>query len=502
MELDAVADAFDEERCLRLIATTRNTRDPQHRARLRAFHEDIEPLWRPRFVAVERRLLASSRVGTRERYREFLRALELEHRIFREENLPRLAKENVLRAEYNALVGQTSVVFEGAEETLPRMQAVAEDRDRGRRERAWRAIAARRGADAARYEEIFERLRVLREEIARAAGCPDYVSYRFLELHRPYAPADCEQYFDAVRVRVLPLLRSVQARRRAALGVETLRPWDLDVALFRCSDFASHHELVDRARAGLRAVDPNFERCLCRLRNEDLVDLGTRAGKAPGGYTCFLPRRGMPFVFLNTTGASGNLYRLLHEVGHAIHYCASRDQQPGFNRHPPIEFGEVAALSMELLALDALGDDAMLARQLETVVRRLAWVALIDAHQRRLYGGGEGAWLELFRELRGDVCWTGLEDEERRRWHEQPHLFRSPLYYIEYGIAQIGALQLWRNFRQNRKVAVRAFRRAMALGGARPLHELFAAAGATFDMGDAMLAGLVEEVAERLRSVE
>jgi len=504
-DVEELRAACEQDGRDRHIASSRDTRDADLRERMRVFYARVDPVFRAGLFELERRLLGDPRVRALEsaRYGELLRVLESSHRVFRADNLPLLADESALRMKFNGLAGRTTVEFEGEKVPLPRMQRFQEDPDRGRRERAWRATAKRLAADAEQYDALFDLLVSLRHHLAQEAGCPNYVAYRFADLGRPYTPADCDRYRRAVESCVVPLLRTVHAERRVALGVASLRPWDLSEGAG-----ARDGDLVPQVLACLRLVHTDFADHLAHMEQRGMLDLYAREGKGPGGFMCVLPERRMPFIFMNAAGVARDLVQLAHEAGHAIHYLEARDLVPTFNRSAPLEFCETVALSIELMVLDESGDTALLRRQLEDAARRMAWSALIDAFQRDVYAHPrhtreerDARWLELFRCLRGDVDWSGLEHAERTRWHRQQHVFRSPLYYIEYGIAQIGALQIWRNYRQDKRAAVRALRRAMALGGARPLPELFAAAGATFEMGDGMLAGVCTFVEEQLRSL-
>jgi oligoendopeptidase F len=352
----------------------------------------------------------------------------------------------------------------------------------------------------------------LRVALARNAGFGNYRDLRFLKLHRfDYGVKECVDFHDAVRSVVVPRVREMNEERKRCLGSATLRPWDYEVDPFTQAPFRpfrTEEELRAIARELFAAVDPAFAEDFSELERLDLLDLYSRPNKAPGGYQYFLEDQRLPFIFANAAGTHEDVQTLLHEGGHAFHSLLSRDEPLLKYRDPPIEFCEVASMGMEFLGFEHLEKvypqvEARRIRRsyLEKTLRLLTWIATIDAFQHWVYsqssGGGRercAAWIKVHRNFSSDTDWSGLESYQEVAWHRQGHLFRQPFYYIEYGIALIGALQLWSLARRDPRQAVKQYRAALALGGSRALPELFAAAGLRFEFGSKLMRKLVEEV--------
>ncbi len=468
------------------------------------------------------------------RYAVLERDVRADVALFRDENVPLMTQEQTLSQEHQTVTGAMSVEFEGEERTLPQMARYQEDAQRSVREAAWRATSERRLADKDKLDEILSKQITLRDEIARNAGYADYVAYTFAAKHRfDYTAADCRAFHDAVERVVVPLKRKLDAQRKAALGVDSLRPWDLAVdAKGRdpLRPFTDGVDLVTKSVGAFERIDPRLASMLRELgdgSNTDgangegglaCLDLDSRKGKAPGGYQYMRDRRRVPFIFMNAAGLHRDLETMVHEAGHAFHSMLCKDEPLLHYRHAPIEFCEVASMSMELLTMPywngspesfyPKSEDADRARrnQLEGSITLLAWIATIDAFQHWLYENPKATpaqrnehWLSLDERFGHAVDWSGLEDARAWTWQRQSHLYGVPLYYIEYGIAQLGALQLWAiSLDQGEKHAIDLYTRALSIGGARPLPELFEAAGVRFDFSEATIASVAQRVEAEL----
>jgi oligoendopeptidase F len=397
------------------------------------------------------------------------------------------------------------------------MARYQEEPDRTVRQAAWETVVTRRLEDRERLDVIFDDLLRIRQQIAHNAGCADYRDYAFRERERfDYTPDHCLRFHAAVEEVVLPVVRTLRARRRASLGVETLRPWDLAVdALGRppLHPFDNVEGLLDGAEAIFRRLGDGFGEQFRFMRRRGLLDLESRRGKAPGGYQNTMQEQRVPFIFMNAVGLEGDVRTLLHEGGHAFHMLAARDETIVEYRHAPMEFCEVASMAMELLATPHLGvfypnaDDAKRAQreQYERVALIFPWIATIDAFQHWLYTHPghsreerRKSWVEVFTRFSAGVDYVGYEDAVAALWQQQLHLFVAPFYYIEYGIAETGALQIWLRARADHAGALARYREALTLGGSRPLPELFEAAGARFDFSAETLRPLMRALAAEL----
>jgi len=492
-----LAAVLDEEGTKRYIAMTCQTDDPEREKAYLEFVEELEPRIKEWSFRLQKRYVASP---VRDKLPEFYHVLDRSFvnqvELFREENLPLEVEEAKLAQQYQKLVGAMTVRFQGKEQTLQQMARYLEEPERAIRREAWELSEERRLQDKEELEEIFDRLLELRHRIAHNAGFANYRDYAFRKRERfDYTPADCLEFHQAVEGQIIPLLRELQREREHELGVGELRPWDLWVD--------------PQGRPPLRPFQSG-EELLQGCKEIGLLDLESRKGKAPGAYSATLAEHRLPFIFANFVGRDGDLRTMLHESGHAFHTLAARDQPLFFYLHAPLEFAEVASMGMELLGgehLEVFYDEEEARRSrrehLEKIVRLLPWVATIDAFQHWLYTNPGHSreerkrhWLELRRRFGGIESWSGYEEVLENYWQRQVHLFEVPFYYIEYGIAQLGALGVWQNARADWDGAVRRYLQALALGGSRPLPELFATAGLRFDFS----ARNVSRAAEALRA--
>lgn len=516
-----LAACLSEERTRRYVAMTQQTDDPEREARYLQFVREVQPRAEPLWFAVRRRYLELRDEFPLPEQRYFVLDRDTRNAVnlFREENMPLLVREAELGQRYLKLVGSWTVEFGGQEYTLPQMAPFLEDPERDTRQQAWEAVVRRRLQDREALEDLFDALMEVRQAVAQNAGFPDYRAYAFRALGRwDYTPEDCMAFHRAVERHVVPLLEMLCEQRRRALGVERLRPWDLEVdPLGRppLQPFRDGAELARKAFEVFCRVDGDLAAQFRFLMEARLLDLDSRKGKAPGGYQVTLEEKRWPFVFMNAAGVASDVRTLLHEGGHAFHTLAVRDEPLVWYRHAPMEFSEVASMGMEVLSLPYLDvfypneEHQRRARRefFEGVVRLLAWVATVDAFQHQVYTHPRHTrhqratwWLTTFRRFRRGVDWSGYEEAEKYLWHRQPHLFCHPFYYIEYGIAQLGALQLWVRFRRNPSDAVRRYRAALRLGGSRPLRDLFEVAGLRFGLGEDVVAPLCEALREELQA--
>ncbi|HUF27275.1 MAG TPA: M3 family oligoendopeptidase [Gemmatimonadaceae bacterium] len=516
--LDAIVD---EAAALAYMAYTGNTADPEAEARNLRFSMEILPEVERYRVRLAERLVASG--YTEPDLETTLREFRTDIEIFRDENVPLVAALEELGSSYQKVVGTMTVLWEGEPRTIQQLQPFLQVTDRAVRERAFRLSAEPYIDKRDELATIFDRMVELRGTIARNAGFADYQAYAFQELHRfDYGPEDCVRFHDAVAESVVPAVERMYAARRARLGVETLRPWDLGVdpgnrtALRPFDDVG---ELIAGGERIFSAVDPELGRQFTTMAREGLLDLENRQGKAPGGYCLPLHHRGRPFVHMNAVGIADDVSTLIHEAGHCFHTFASAPLSLVWQRGTGMEAAELASMSMELLAAPHLARptgfynaaEARRARieHLEDVLASLPHIAGVDAFQRWIYtsdGGRDRAardaeWLRIRSRLERGIDWDGLEAERVARWYRQIHIFKHPFYYIEYGIAQLGALQLWRQSLDDPRGALERYKSALALGGTRPLPAMYGRAGVALLFDAGAMKELVELVEHELQSL-
>lgn len=451
-----------------------------------------------------------------------LRNLRAEAALFRTENLPLFNEEARLCNEYNKVIGAQTVSWQGQEVTIAQLRPVYQQSDRSLREQAWRLATTRQLADRATLNELWQKLLRLRLQIAENANQPDYRTYCWQTKARfDYTPQDCLSFHRAIEQAVLPALRRMLERRRARLGVDALRPWDLDVdAMSRpaLTPFQTIEQLKQGASAIFHRVDEQLGRYFDIMQAEALLDLENRKNKAPGAYCTEYPLIHRPFIFMNAVGIHDDVQTLLHESGHAFHVFESDALPYHQQRECPMEFAEVASMGMELLAAPYLTEfytpaQAARARIQHLEQNLLFWpyMAVVDAFQHWVYENPQQAlepencdqtWEALWQRFMIGVDWSGLEEERRTGWHRKLHIFTVPFYYIEYGLAQLGAAQVWGNALRDQAGAVAAYRRALALGGSVPLPTLYQTAGARLAFDANTLQQSVDLIANTLDQLD
>jgi oligoendopeptidase F len=521
LDWSELSAALDEESAKRYIAMTCHTDSAEAEAAYLQFVEQIEPRLKPRQFKLTELYVkhpARSRLP-QDRYKVFDRDAQLHVELFRSENVPLETEEAKLSQQYQKISGSLTAQFRGEEKTLVQMGRYLEETDRNLRQESWEIVAKRRLQEAEKFDEIFDELIELRQQIGRNAGFNNYRDYAFRKMGRfDYTAADCERFHSAVETEVVPVVRELQEQRRTQLGLATLRPWDLSVDPLNrgpLHPFEKVDQLVTRTQKIFAKLDPELSTGFQKMQEWKLLDLANRKGKAPGGYQSALPEARAPFIFMNAIGIQRDVETILHEAGHAFHSLATRDEDLYAYRGAPIEFCEVASMSMELLGNDFLEEfyaepDANRARKthLEGIITILPWIATVDAFQHWIYthpghsrSEREAAWIGLMNRFGGSVDWSGYEPARGRLWQRQLHIFIHAFYYIEYGIAQLGALQVWSNSRRDKNRAVLDYKNALRLGGSRTLPELFAAAGCKFDFSRATVAPLVGLVRRELATL-
>jgi oligoendopeptidase F len=510
--------AIGEESSKRYIAMTCHTDSSDAEKAYLHFVENVDPQLKPRqFKLAQTYVTHPLRAQLpKARYQVFDRDTQVNVEVFRAENIPLETEKARLSQQYQKLSGSLTVQFRGEEKTLVQMGRYLEEPDRALRQEAWELVANRRLQEVEKFEGIFDQLVKLREQIALNAGYGNYRDYAFRKLGRfDYTPGDCEKFHAAVEAEVMPAVAELQAERRRQLGVEILRPWDLAVDPLNrppLRPFEQVDQMVSRTQEIFARLDGGLAAGFQRMQTLHLLDLANRKGKAPGGYQSTLAEARVPFIFMNAVGLQRDVETILHEAGHAFHALATCDEDLYAYRNAPIEFCEVASMSMELLGNEFLerfyaAPEANRARRthLEGIVNILPWIATVDAFQHWIYthpghmrAERTAAWLALMDRFGGAVDWSGYEAARANLWHRQLHIFIHAFYYIEYGIAQLGALQVWANSKRNKAEALNHYKRSLALGGSRPLPELFAAAGCKFEFSRKTMAPLVSLVREEL----
>jgi oligoendopeptidase F len=505
-------------------ATTLDTTDMEAEQRYKDFLDNIYPPANQAEQGLKEKLIASNLEP--EGFEEQLRAMRAEAALFRESNLPLLAEELKLANEYDKIIGAQTVEWEGEEVTLPQLQPVYQETDREKREKAWRLVSRRQIEDRDRINELWVRFMNLRRQLADNAGMENYREYRWQQLLRLYyTPEDCKKFHRAIISVAVPAAEQIYEKRRRRLGADTLHPWDLDVDTWGrdpLKPFQKVSELIDTTQHIFEQVDPLLGEYFHVMQKNGLLDLDNRKGKAPGGYCIDFPAAKVPFIFMNAVGVHDDVQTLIHEGGHAFHVFETASLPYYHQRQIGTEIAEIASMSMELLASPYLPQhaggfynekDAARARtdHLSQMILFWPYMAVVDSFQHWVYENHEEAsqpancdrkWAELWGRFMKGVDWSGLEEVMETGWQRKLHIHQVPFYYIDYGLAQLGAVQVWQNALGDQAGAVEAYLRALSLGATKPLPELYLAAGATLSFDEDTLKEAVDLIERKMEELE
>ena len=515
-QMSEVEAVVSEDACWRQIKMTCNTTDKLLEESFNFFCTEIQPNIQPYADALNKKLMNHPLTNTldEKKYFTYLRSIKKNIDLFREENILLQSELAMMQQHFGVIGGKMTVTINGNEYTLQQAAKFLENPDRAVREDAYRKIQERRLQDKDALNELFNELMAKRNEVAANAGYSNYTDYRFKELGRfDYSKEDCYAFHKAVKEEVVPLVKMIYEKKKAKLGLDALRPWDIEAELpgvKPLQPFTTGNELVEKTIECFAKLRPFFGDCLTKMNAIKHLDLESRMGKAPGGYNCPLPESGAPFIFMNAAGQMHDVTTMVHEGGHAIHsFLAHPLALTGFKEYP-MEIAEVASMAMELFSMDHwdvfFSNDEELKRakehQLERVITLFPWIAIIDKFQYWLYDNSghtnkqrTAKWMEILAEYSdGVVDYTGLENYRSNAWQRQLHLFEVPFYYIEYGIAQLGAIGMWMQFKKNQQQALDNYCNALALGGTATLPDLFKTAGLKFDFSSAAIKELMEFV--------
>lgn len=519
-ELEAVVS---EDACWRQIKMTCDTTDKSLEEAFTYFCMEIQPKLQPYADLLNKKLINSPYTSEldKQKYFTYLRSVRKNIELFREANIPLQAELSVMQQQYGVITGAMTVEVNNKEYTLQQASKFLHEHDRNLREEVWRKIQERRKQDKDALNNLYTKLVEKRDKVAKNAGFDNYRDYKFVEMGRfDYTKEDCFQFHEAVKLHVLPLVEKINQHKKEKLKLDTLRPWDTEAepeGIEPLHPFNTGKELLEKSEACFEELNPFFAECLKKMNELGHLDLESRKGKAPGGYNCPLAESGAPFIFMNAAGQMDDVTTMVHEGGHAVHSFLAHPLELSAFKEYPMEIAEVASMSMELLTMDKWNvffDDAEELKrakehQLERVITIFPWIATIDKFQHWVYEHPQHtveerteAWVNILNEFSTNtVDFSGLEEYRKISWQRQLHLFEVPFYYIEYGIAQLGAIGLWMQYKKNPQQALNNYISALSLGGTKTLPELYAAAGLKFDLSPNHIKTLMEFVNEEMEKL-
>ena len=513
----SLSEVISEARARLYIDMTCHTDDEEIQKSWMQFVENVQPKLSEYSDILNRRLVEHESLDDLpERFGILVKGIKTDIAIFREENIPLSTRVTKLVTEYNEICGAQMVEFDGEQKTFAQMAIYFENTDRKIREGAWKAVSERRFEDNERVSEIYDELIQIRHKIATNAGFEGFQQYMFASMHRfDYSIEDCLEFHESIETVCQPLRHRTDGERMRDLGVDSLRPWDMGVDVKGrppLQPFNDVQEMVDGCSRIFHNMSEELGNYFDQLDANDCLDLDSRKGKAPGGYQYYLQKSRLPFIFMNAAGTQRNIETMIHEAGHAFHSFYSGHLDLIHERDSPIEFAEVASMSMELLThphweefYDNKDADRARRKHLEDIISFMPWMATIDAFQHWVYANPNHSreeraekWLELGERFGPKVDMTGFEDIHKVSWQRQGHLFGVPFYYVEYGIAQLGALQMWKYHRRDTQDALDRYKAGLSLGYTRGLTELFQASGLELSFSESYVSELIGEIDEAL----
>ncbi|UOE48133.1 M3 family oligoendopeptidase [Mucilaginibacter sp. SMC90] len=516
-ELEA---ALEEDFAWRYIRMTCDTNSEELLQKFQYFATEIEPQIAPFSNELNKKLVASEYVDQLdgEKYFIFLRAVKKALELFREENIPVQTEIQVEQQKYQSTTGAMSVHIDDKEFTLEQASVFLKGTDRAKRQEVWEKITNRRLQDKEKLNELFDHLRKLRHTVATNAGFENFRDYMFQALGRfDYTPQDCYAFHAAIETEIVPILRAQAEKRREALGLPALKPWDMDVDISgkpALKPFQNGEDLIEKSIQCFSNINRYLGERLEIMKDNGLFDVESRKGKAPGGYNYPLAETGAPFIFMNSANTFRDLTTMVHEGGHAVHTFLTADLELNDFKHCPSEVAELASMSMELISMDNWNvyfdneEDLKRAKrdQLVDVLKTLPWVAVVDQFQHWIYTNPDHtdadrttAWIEIFEPFGANFAdWSEHPEALANLWQKQLHIFEVPFYYIEYGMAQLGAIAVWKNYKENPEKGLQQYLNALKLGYTKTIKEIYETAGIKFDFSAAYVKELAEFVKAEL----
>lgn len=519
-EVEAV---LEEDFAWRYIRMTCDTGSESLLQDFQYFATEIEPRIAPLANELNKKFIENpfTEQLDQDKYFILIRSVKNALDLFREENVPLFTEIQVKQQKYQSITGSMSVTIDDKEYTLEQASVFLKNPDRALRERAWKAITARRLQDKEQLDQLFDELLKLRHQVALNAGFENFRDYMFTALGRfDYTPHDCYKFHEAIEREVVPVLREQASQRQEQLGLDSLKPWDMDVDTSgkpALKPFQSGAELIQKSIECFKGLDPYLGESLQIMQANNLFDVESRKGKAPGGYNYPLAETGAPFIFMNSANTFRDLTTMVHEGGHAVHTFISSDLELNDFKHLPSEVAELASMSMELISMDKWDvffdnqEDLIRAKrdQLKDVLKTLPWVAVVDQFQHWLYTNPNHtaeqrreAWVQIFSPFGKNFAdWEGFEDALENLWQKQLHIFEVPFYYIEYAIAQLGAIAVWKNYKENPAEGLEKYKQALKLGYTRTIKDIYETAGIKFDFSSEYVSELIAFVNRELEAL-
>jgi oligoendopeptidase F len=520
-EMEAV---FEENLGWRYIKMTINTKDEEAAKSYEHFITNINPKISPYDDILNKKLNDSpyKKELTDAGYSIYFRGVKSAIELYRDENNDLFAKDAQLGQKYGAISGKMNITYQGKELTMQQAGTYLKNPDRNIRKEVFELTAKRRLEDSTELNNLLSEMIAIRDQVAKNANFDNFRDYKFKAMGRfDYEVKDCFDFHESIAKEIVPIVENFVQNRKSTLGYESLKPYDLSVSLDGkppLQPFKSGEEMLAKTIELFHTIDTYCGERLEIMEAMNHLDLESKTGKAPGGYNYPLYEIGVPFIFMNSVGLQRDLVTMVHEGGHAVHSFLTRDLPLTPFKNFTSEVAELASMSMELISMEhwdiIYSDKEELKRakkeQLEGVLDILPWVATVDAYQHWLYENPKHtleerheAWLRKSKQFSSNITdWSDYPDYQKVAWHRQMHIFEVPFYYIEYGMAQLGAIAVWRNYKQNPTHTMQQYKEALALGYTKSIPEVYAAAGIKFDFSQSYVSELAKFVKDELAKLD
>lgn len=520
-ELEAI---LSEEAGWRYIKMTINTKDEKAVEAYSYFVNEIEPKSAPFFNDFNKKFIDCQFTNDLDKNEYFIykRGIQQELELFRQENIPLLSEIAILSQKYGAITGAQTIEYKGEKMTMPKAASLLKQTDRNLRKEVYELINERRQKDTSELDQLFNELLEKRNQVAKNAGYKNYRDYMFASLGRfDYDVKDCYSFHESIKNYIVPFTSTFVEKRKELLGYGELKPWDMEVdpeGKAPLHPFDNGKELIEKSISIFNQIHPYFGKCLTTMNEMGHLDLESKDGKAPGGYNYPLYETGVPYIFMNAVGTQRDLVTMVHEGGHAIHSFLTHQLKLTAFKNFPSEVAELASMSMELITMDYWNefymDESELKRakkdHLQSILGILPWIATVDKFQHWIYENPNhtieersNSWLNIMKEFSSNlVDYTGYEIVQKTAWQKQLHIFEVPFYYIEYGMAQLGAIAIWRNYKKDKKSAIENYSKALSLGYTTSIPEIYKAAGIKFDFSPEYVQELVDFVKEESEKIK
>ncbi len=514
---NALLSVISEEGGWRYINMTCHTNDETLKQKYLHFVTEIEPHLQIEQNKINKKTFESPFFKSLpdSEFSVFKKNIKKDIELFREKNVPLFTKIQELQQQYAEISGQQTITYEGKTLTLQQASIYLKNKDRNIRKEVYYLINERRKQDEEKLNKLLDELIKLRHQVAQNAGFENFRDYMHAALGRyDYTVNDCKQFHSSVEKSVVPVVEEIHNIRQKKLNlVNDYFPWDTQVDMYGLEPlkpFNTEEEFIQKSIECFNKIDPFFADCLKQMNELKRLDLSSRVGKAPGGYQYPLYNSGVPFIFMNAVGLHRDLVTLMHETGHAVHFFLNNHYPVLDFKSPPSEVAELASMSMELITMEHWDvfftdkKDLLRAKQqqLESVIDSLPWIAAIDKFQHLLYENPEHTleerynyWLQTIQSLSAkNISFKGIEHFLKIRWQAQLHIFEVPFYYIEYGFAQLGAIAIWKNYKENPKQTIEQYKAALSLGNTKPIPEIYKTAGIQFNFSQTYIKELTDFV--------